>query len=166
MTILRTDRLVLRPLRTDDADAVAEAVSDWEVARWVSSVPHPYSRSDAVMWIVFSDDDGRWGIKQDGRLVGAITTGAQLGYWLRRDAWGRGIMTEAGKAVAAEWFADPEMDALRSSYYLGNDGSRRVLEKLGFVDDGPVRIASAALGREVDGRAMVLTRRAWAGQIR
>ena len=161
MSTLRTERLVLRPLVPDDADAVVEAVSDWEVARWVSSVPHPYERIDAATWIILSAPEGRWGIERDGALVGAITTGAQLGYWLRRDAWGQGVMTEAGRAVAAEWFADPAMDALRSSYYVGNDGSRRVLEKLGFADDGPVRIASLSLGRDVDGRAMTLTRAAW-----
>ena len=39
---LQTPRLILRPLTTDDAGEIERHVGDWDVARWTSSIPHPY----------------------------------------------------------------------------------------------------------------------------
>ena len=154
--VVETERLVLRPLGLDDAPAIVRGVGAFEVARWLGTVPHPYADEHARAFIEGEHgDDGIWGITEDGVLVGVVSIREELGYWLARGAWGRGIATEAARAAARAWFAaGPAM--LMSSHMEGNEASRRVLLHLGFEDVGPKVIPSASLGRDVPGRAMRL----------
>ena len=156
--VLETERLVLRPLGLDDAPALVSGVGDFEVARWLAPVPHPYGEEDARAFLgEVAATPGTWAITAEGALVGLVSIRDELGYWLARDTWGCGIATEAARAAARAWFAaGPAM--LMSSHMEGNEASRRILLKLGFEDAGPKTISSASLGRDVPGRAMRLGR--------
>jgi len=77
LPVLKTERLVLRPLKLSDADRVTALVGDFEVARMLSVVPHPYSTEDAVWWInqtaAFTDGGERAFAIDDGMgLIGAV----------------------------------------------------------------------------------------------
>ena len=156
--VIETERLVLRPLEPEDAPALARGAGDFEVARRLATVPHPYAVEDALAFVEARPGEGRvWGIVEKGALKGIVSIRDELGYWIARPHWGRGIATEASRAAARAWFAaGPAM--LTASHMDDNEASRRVLLKLGFEDAGPKPIPSRALGREVPGRLMRLGR--------
>lgn len=161
---LHTARLVLRDLRPEDLDAVTELASDYEVSKWLVPVPYPYSRSDAEDFLrmdIAGEIGLLWVILRDDAVIGAVSTGKELGYWLGRPFWGQGYMTEAARAAVDCSFASSDMAQMKSSHFVGNEGSRRVLEKLGFADVGGHVHFSNARQAEVPGRSMVLTRKVW-----
>ncbi|MEM7733032.1 MAG: GNAT family N-acetyltransferase [Pseudomonadota bacterium] len=161
---LATHRLTLRPVDRSDADDIVRIVGDFEVSKWLVPVPHPYEKSDADDFItsVQSGSQGCvWVIEEDAALIGMIGLDPGLGYWLSPERWGQGLMSEAAHAVLSNHFDHSHGDTLRSEYFLGNEGSRRVLENMGFQDRGAKTSFSAAQGTEVPSRRMELTRQAW-----
>ncbi|KFE33735.1 GNAT family N-acetyltransferase [Thioclava atlantica] len=166
MERIATDRLILRPVELTDAAAIASAADDFEVARWLARMPHPYGRSDAEEFLQANlENAGRvWIIEISDGLAGVIGTVGEFGYWLARPFWGKGFATEAGRAVLAACFADPARASLRAGYFLGNARSCRVLEKLGFRETGRSRQFCRALDAEADHVDMVLTRAEFAPQ--
>jgi RimJ/RimL family protein N-acetyltransferase len=152
---LATPRLLLRPLRAEDAEPVFRLFANWEVIRWLSAPPWPYTLADAAGFIERSRRDDRvdaaeLAIVRDGEPIGGIGIrvwparelqsgpGPYVGYWLGQPYWGNGYMTEACAALAAAIFADGAHDTIYSGVFAGNGASLRVQEKLGFVEDGRV----------------------------
>lgn len=103
-----------------------------------SDIPHPLSLAQSEQWLQPAAGEARFGIELDGELVGGVgyfrrTSGtAELGFWLGREYWGRGIATEAATAVIAHGFGPGRYAAFTSSHFADNLASGRVLEKLGF----------------------------------
>jgi RimJ/RimL family protein N-acetyltransferase len=160
---LRTARLTLRPLAPEDAAPLTGAVNDYAVAKWLTTVPHPYTLEDAREFIerIAPKAGHIWVIEDTDGLQGLISIGKELGYWLAARAWGRGYMTEAAAAVVAEWFANPRNGLLRSSHFEGNLASAAVLTRLGFVATGPCTLPALARGEDVPAVKMLLTRAGW-----
>jgi Acetyltransferases, including N-acetylases of ribosomal proteins len=150
--ILETERLVLRPLTLADAAVAFHGwTGDAEVAEYVSWLPH-YSIEDTVKWIdeiKWADDISEmdcfiWGfvLKETGELIGS---GGliweedwqlyQVGYNIMKTYWGRGFTTEAMRTVLAFAADELGLKKLAGGHAKENIGSRRVLEKLGFVYD-------------------------------
>lgn len=161
--VIHTARLTLRPLRVDDADRAARELGNYDVVRWLASVPYPYHFDDALTFIgeAARQTDPVWAIDDDRGFCGVVAIDPDLGYWLARPAWGQGYITEAGDAVVDAYFARRRNKVLRGSYMEGNERSRAVLIKLGFVPDGSMTIRSLALGQDVPGHAMFLDRARW-----
>ncbi|MBS1302773.1 GNAT family N-acetyltransferase [Loktanella sp. SALINAS62] len=130
---IQTDRLTLRPVVPSDAGAIVAALNDWDVTRWLSVVPFPYTASDAAWWIGHADQPGHWAIDAGDGLIGAVSIKPDLGYWLASDHHGKGFMTEAARAVVADYFCTSDAD-LESGHYPANAASRAVLVRLGFAD--------------------------------
>lgn len=160
---IRTERLSLTPVGDADPEELATALDDWECVRWLARVPWPYTRDDAAAFVTMRQATPApvWSIRRDERLIGGIGLDPHLGYWLNRDHWGRGFATEAARAVLAAHFANGAASPVETQYMDGNVASARVLEKLGFAHVGTVRIRSRALGREMPGHRLVLTRDAF-----
>ena len=57
----------------------------------------------------------------------------ELGYWLGRSYWGKGIMPEAAEELIRHGFEDLNLSRIWCAYYEGNEQSKRVQEKLGFI---------------------------------
>jgi RimJ/RimL family protein N-acetyltransferase len=149
---IRTERLLLRPLRTDDAEPLLALFADWEVIRWLSMPPWPYALKDAHSFIKGQLGQGltktTFAITLDDALIGGIDVrmnkrdhsqsgrGPNLGYWLGRPYWGCGYMTEVARAFVAHVFAAGAGDTIYSGAFSDNEASLRVQEKLGFVHDG------------------------------
>lgn len=145
----RTERLLLRPGFPEDAQALAAAIADERIVRNLATAPWPYGLRDAEAFLAAPRDpvlptllitertDG------DPRLVGACGLGrrpsgaVEIGYWIARAHWGRGIATEAGRALV-EIARALRLPALEGSHFLDNPASGRVLEKLGFKPTGIV----------------------------
>ncbi|MEO0620353.1 MAG: GNAT family N-acetyltransferase [Pseudomonadota bacterium] len=141
---LSTDRLLLRPAVTGDRAAIVALLSDFEVVRMTASVPYPYRDEHADRWIGEtvdrSRDNGARAIICNGTLVGVIgfapssSAIAEIGYWLGRAYWGRGIMSEAGKAMIDDVFLYNDLAEIRATTFVDNPASGRVLSKLGFAE--------------------------------
>jgi RimJ/RimL family protein N-acetyltransferase len=149
---IRTHRLTLRLLRPEDAEPIARMIAEWEVIRWLTTPPYPYRLADAVGFISRAGPEHR-AITRDGALIGVVTLGDDLGYWLGLPFHGQGFMTEAAGAMLARHFAAGGCP-VTSGHLLGNDPSRRVLLKLGFRDSHVSRSHSNSHGREVDVQRM------------
>jgi ribosomal-protein-alanine N-acetyltransferase len=102
---LQTDRLVLREFTAEDASDVQHLASEWEVARTMLHVPHPYEDGMAEEWIATHRPAFEAGerltfavvLREEGTLIGSITLhlntreeNAELGYWIRKPDWGKG----------------------------------------------------------------------------
>lgn len=143
---LFTERLYLRPLVGADAEAVVAICGDWEVARHLSRVPHPYSHSDFRFFLEqVAVMEPTWAIvlRETNELVGVIGLvphqdgeSAELGYYIGRAHWGQGLATEAGHATVRLATEDIGYARLTSGYHADNPASGRVLAKLGFKPIG------------------------------
>ena len=140
--VLRTSRLILRPARPDDLEALHGILSNAEATRWWSTPPHA-SLDQTRVWLHsmieaprdLSDD---FIVEKDGRLIGkaGFWRLPEIGYILHPDAWGQGLATEALTAVIDHVFAVRDVAALTADVDPGNTGSIRLLEKLGFEKTG------------------------------
>lgn len=167
---LATPRLLLRPYRAGDADALVEHLADFEVSRWLALVPHPYRAADAERFVARKlapapeDDHFGLAVELDGRLVGGLgvagaSTRPSLGYWLGRPFWGRGLMTEAVGALIGFLFGRIRLERLESGVFVGNEASLAIQRRLGFEFVGESPVFSVARGETVTHIDTLLTRR-------
>jgi RimJ/RimL family protein N-acetyltransferase len=146
------DGVLLRPWRLDDAPAITAACQDPEIARWIPLIPTPYTGQDAhdfLEHIMVSDDSYGFAIVDgdSGELAGSISIRLQrfstghIGYWVAREARGRGVATAALNALC-RWGVD-ELDLKRLELVTDpeNLASQRVAEKAGFEREGIMRSA-------------------------
>jgi RimJ/RimL family protein N-acetyltransferase len=170
--ILRTRRLLLRPVTEADLLPLSRLLNDWDVAKHLGRVPHPYTLDDALRWhasLRTLDPRSRlFAIAHDGALIGAIGyevdragDSAELGYWLAQCCWRNGYMREAAGAVIAHAFARSRLDRLTARCQHANEPSRRLLAGLGFRHLGHARSFSAARKEDVDVALLELTQKEW-----
>lgn len=143
---LETRRLLLRTPRPRDANAIAAGLADYEVARMLTQVPRPYLRQDARDWLgAYSDGVGarNWAfaVTLDETAVGAVSfdwreRGLEIGYWLDRRYWRRGLMSEAVSAALIWYFASVPDGVVHSGVLSDNTASMKLQQKLGFAITG------------------------------
>lgn len=179
--MLVTERLVLRELRLDDAEAVAARAGDKRVARYLLAVPSPYPVALATRWItarVAWWPQGR-GVtlaitrrESPRELIGSVSLRrymrdrrAELGYWLGVDAWGAGIATEAADALVDFGFRELALERIYAQVLEGNEASCRVLDKLGMTNEG-IRRRHIRKGKKLcDVSLFGLLRDEWADRL-
>lgn len=146
--MIETDRLILRPWKESDAEALFKYASDPEVGPVAGWAPHTsveYSleiirtvfAAPEVYAVILKETDepiGCCGIMFPDLLHTAeMKEGeAEIGYWLGRPFWGHGYIPEAVKTLLARCFSELRLRAVWCGYYEGNDKSKRVCEKCGF----------------------------------
>ena len=167
---IRTPRLILRPYRFDDVDAVLAYGSDEAWARYLD-VPQPYTRrsaeEDVARAILADAASPMWAIVHEGRVCGGITlidrgaATAELGYSLARPLWGQGIVTEAAAAVVAYGFDTLGLVRIYASTDVRNTPSWRVMEKLGMQREGVLRRHRLIHGELVDEVFYGILREEW-----
>jgi RimJ/RimL family protein N-acetyltransferase len=161
---ISTQRLLLRPLLPTDKQTLFTLFANWEVIRWLSTPPWPYTVDDARAFIAAQMDHDAtrrsyFAITLDGGLIGGIDARSNrpaeasarspvLGYWLGQPYWGRGYMTEAAQAFVRHLFASTAGDTIYSGALAGNTASMRVQEKLGFERDGEEMVYFRPLGEK------------------
>jgi RimJ/RimL family protein N-acetyltransferase len=164
----RTPRLLLRPGFPEDAPALATAIGDEEIVRNLATAPWPYRMRDAEAFLAKPRDPvlPSFLIFERGtgapQLVGSCGLGrrpsgsVELGYWIARPFWGRGLATEACTALI-DIARALGLQSVEGSHFLDNSASGRVLEKLGFEPLGIVAPRlSCARGEDVPARLMRL----------
>ncbi len=109
----------LRKFNLEDAVEVAQLVGDEEVSKWTSQIPFPYSEQDAIDWINSTAVDSSrhpFAVELDGRLVACVSHwphgahGVEVGYWVGRTFWGKGVCTNALKLLLASEYFPKGMD--------------------------------------------------------
>ena len=150
----RLSRCDLRAWLPTDRQSLRDQADDARVARWMKPVfPNPYLDGDAEAWLAFAGPGGpgaacHAAIVVEGLAVGGIgfvagegafAGQADLGYWLGRSFWGRGLMTEVVTAVASRLLAKGGFRCLQAMVAGDNLASVRVLERAGFQFEGRSR---------------------------
>ena len=175
MNSICTKRLRLRLLRVGDAEPIFVLFNNWNVVRWLSSPPWPYTLEHARDWVsqhdqTNSDDEPRhYVIMLGDALIGVIgwrpqmaaptrEAGPHIGYWLGEPYWGQGLMTEALGGVVHHLFASRPTSVIYSGVFAGNIASLRVQEKIGFLREGERLMHSRPRMTELAHIDTVLTR--------
>lgn len=145
---IETDRLVLRRTKADDADGVFSYASDAEVTRYLTITPRT-SVDDSVAFLKWCDE--AWDAatsfplaivnRSSYEFVGMIELrisihGVEMGYALRRSAWGNGFMTEAIRGTSDWAFRNEDVYRVWAYADVANVGSHRALEKAGMTREG------------------------------
>ena len=161
MPTLRTQRLVLRPFTLDDAPAVQQLASAYEVALNTLMIPHPYPPGAAEWWIGthradFDEDRMIHFAIDDGQVAGAmalVNKGdaiAEIGYWIGVPFWGRGYASEAARAVVRYGFEERGLHRVFAQHFTRNPASGRVLQNAGMIYEGTLRQAIKKWDEYVD----------------
>jgi 8-oxo-dGTP diphosphatase len=155
--VIDTARLRIRALRDDDLADLVTLIGNWEVARWVSSVPHPYSEADGREWIAQVQQDHATGrprrfaiaLKETDRIIGGVgldgSTGEEshepaLGYWLGQAYWCNGYGREAVAAIIDYGFRSLGIDTIRAYTDPRNAASQKVLLHCGLINVGEIEL--------------------------
>lgn len=153
-TTFATERLLLRPLATDDAADLFAVFSDPEVMRFWSCGPWS-AGEQADQYIASAAQDLAAGamlrlgieVAATGQLIGQLALHhfdqqnrrCEIGYALGRAHWGKGYLGEAMTALLAHGFAQLSLHRIEADVDPRNTASTRALEKLGFVQEGLLR---------------------------
>ena len=151
---LQTARLDLRGFEPGDAPDVRRLAGEWEIARMLLSVPHPYGEGVAEEWIGGHRSEFERGeavhlavvLRGQGGLCGACglivhkrDLNAELGYWIGVPYWGRGYATEAASEVVRYGFEEMDLHRIHAAHFASNPASGRVLQKIGMSYEGTRR---------------------------
>ncbi len=154
---------VVRDVCPEDASSIVVYADNPRVAANLRDIfPHPYHLEDAERFLQGVTEQAPrtvFAIATESEAIGVIglTLGedvhrftAELGYWLGEPFWGRGIMTDAVRAVVEHGFSELGLLRIYAEPYAGNLGSARVLEKAGFELEGRMRAGVFKDGRILD----------------
>jgi RimJ/RimL family protein N-acetyltransferase len=179
--VLETERLVLRRVTEADVDALVELDSDPEVMRYITggpATPREEIENDYLpSWLRYYEEHEAYGFfaaveKESGEFIGWFQLRpprggpqdeVELGYRLRRPAWGKGYATEGSRALVERAFVELGARRVYAGTMTVNTPSRRVMEKVGlefvrtFHQEWPYEIDGAAEG-DVE---YALTREEW-----
>jgi RimJ/RimL family protein N-acetyltransferase len=149
VTALRTEQLVLREWRDADRDDWAALNADPEVMEFFPATldrAQADAAFDRIATTLSERGWGLWAVEREGRFLGftglnpvtfeaPFTPAIEIGWRLRRDAWGHGFASEAARAVMRFAFDDLRFGELVSFTSVGNARSRAVMERLGMTRD-------------------------------
>ncbi|MGH8129350.1 MAG: GNAT family N-acetyltransferase [Steroidobacteraceae bacterium] len=140
---------IVRNWRDGDRDALLRFANNRRIWRNLKDrFPHPYTAAEADAWLALNrthPERTGWAIEVDGLAVGGIglvpgedvhVKCAHIGYWLGEPYWGRGIATDAVRAVSDYGLTRLGFLRLEAPVFEWNPASMRVLEKCGFSPEG------------------------------
>lgn len=155
--ILKTKRLILRPFRKSDWKDIVEGVSNINVSKMTTCIPHPYSKKDAQKFI--SEKIGKWKkknkkdytflieLKSEKKVIGGTTifniaklsANAETGSWINKKYWRRGFILESKVPVLDFAFNKLKLRRIYSLAFVDNKASNSMSKKLGFAFEGTLR---------------------------
>ena len=146
--ILKTARLILRPWEKSDAQSLYENANNPNVALMAGFPPHKnLQESLSVIENILTGSEC-YAIckKEDNIAIGTIELKmkskmfdnekkdeCEIGFWIGEKYWGNGFVPEAGERLIQRAFEDLGMNVIWANYFTGNEKSKKVQEKLGFV---------------------------------
>lgn len=162
---LETERLILRPFEEGDAPALMQIMNDPKVTANLLISPC-FSEDNIAEWIRNRIDgiEKREGyalgmvLKETGGLIGTCSLikvswehmHAELVYYLAKEFWGKGYMTEAAAKMIQFGFEELGLERISVGCFARNEASARIIEKLGFTFEGLARHAYLKDGEFLD----------------
>lgn len=165
--------VTLRRFHLDDAETLSRHLSDRAVVRYLSdAIPFPYTLERAERFVRAACDDFPLDCAIDvcGELAGAINlleksdvfrANLEVGYWVARSFWGRGVAREALRQMTRFAFRDNEIMRVYANVFAVNVPSCRVLEACGFQREGFHPGSMLKRGTLYDGAVYAAPRNAW-----
>lgn len=150
-----TDKVSLSQISLDDKPAYLKHLNETdEFYANMCVMPYPYTDIDADQWIaktlqetLAQDRSRNWGIRnEEGKLTGGVSLinlvadhQAEIGYWLAKSYWGKGIMTQVVQRLCRLAFDEYRLQRIYARVFAINPTSARVLQKVGFRKEGTLR---------------------------
>ena len=174
--ILETERLILRPWTENDAEELYKYASYPDVGPPAGWPPHTsVENSQEIILGVLSKPETYAVCLKDNTPIGSIglhlngstdmtdrDDECELGYWIGKPFWGQGMIPEASRELLRYAFEDLGMRAVWCGYYDGNEKSRKVQEKLGFVYQHKTEGLEVSLMNEIrTGHCSLMTKERW-----
>lgn len=174
--MIETERLILRPWQEQDAEDLYTYASDPEVGPPAGWPPHTsVDNSREIIKNVLSKPETYAVCLKDGTPIGSIglhlngstdmtdrDDECELGYWIGKPYWGQGLIPEASRALMRYAFEELGMRAVWCGYYDGNEKSRKVQTKLGFVYQHKTEGLEVRLMNEIrTGHCNLMTKERW-----
>ncbi|MBQ1217744.1 MAG: GNAT family N-acetyltransferase [Clostridia bacterium] len=143
--VLYTNRLILRPWNESDAEELYQYARDPEVGPPAGWKPHTSVENSREIILNILSDPETYAVclRENNKPIGSIGLHRndlavnddeyELGYWIGKPFWGQGLIPEASQELLRHAFEDLNMNRIWCGYYDGNEKSRRVQQKLGFV---------------------------------
>ena len=175
MKIVVNDQVQLSEFRSSDKPALIQYLNDQDIYHRTLRIPFPYTDASADEWFALvariTQQQGRpvhfairnaadaliGGCGFDGFQVGKSHR-AEVGYWLAKPLWGRGIMTAVVQRVCQHAFKEFGLVKITAHVFAYNPASARVLEKCGFQQEGFLRQHFLKDGKFIDARLFGLLR--------
>ena len=171
---IETERLILRPWCEDDAEDLYTYARDPDVGPPAGWPPHTSVENSRkiIRTVLSAPETYAVCLKENGKPIGSIgfhrndlaeeEDEYELGYWLGKPFWGQGLIPEASREMLRYAFEDLKMNRIWCGYYDGNEKSRRVQEKLGFVYQRKTEgIEVSLLGEIRTGHSNLMTKERW-----
>ena len=171
---IETERLILRPWCEDDAEDLYMYARDPDVGPPAGWPPHTSVENsrEIIRTVLSAPETYAVCLKENGKPIGSIgfhrndlaedDDEIELGYWLGKPFWGQGLIPEASREMLRYAFEDLKMNRIWCGYYDGNEKSRRVQEKLGFVYQRKTEgIEVSLLGEIRTGHSNLMTKERW-----
>ena len=151
---LDTERLILREWRSSDLDDLVEGLNDLAVAKWLASVPHPYTRRHGIAWLKYCSTSAKSRprrsyefaivLKSESKVIGGATLDhidrhhgtAGGGIWINAGYHHHGYGAEAFAARLTFAFEKLGLRRIENGFLAGNEASRKMLEGLGYKHEG------------------------------
>lgn len=165
-TISVDDKIVLSQINRDDKPALLHALNETKsFSQFMVRMPFPYLEHDADEWIakanrgsMLVDNDRNWAVRMadTGSLIGGIglfnmtSQCAEIGYWIARPHWRKGIATRVVNAICLHAYDELKLPRVWAKVLSGNPGSMSVLTKSGFQPEGVLRSHFARNGQTWD----------------
>jgi RimJ/RimL family protein N-acetyltransferase len=167
--IVVNDQVHLSEFCAADKPALIEYLNDRDIYDRTLRIPFPYTETAADEWLALlvkikqqqgsavnfairsSDDAILGGCGFDGFVLGKSHR-AEIGYWLAKPFWGRGIMTGVVQRLCRHAFDEFELAKITAHVFAHNPASARVLEKCGFQEEGYLRKHYLKDGQLMDAR--------------
>lgn len=171
MKLRINDSYHISDITRGDKPAYIEHLKEKQIYDQTLAIPYPYTEADADWWInhnieLVKQQGGRsfnWALRrsEDDYLIGGIgflgfklgeSHTAELGYWLAKPYWNKGIMTEAVKVASRYGFKELGLARITAHVFSFNIGSAKVLENAGFQCEGVLRSHYKKDGKLFDGK--------------
>lgn len=147
------DSLELTAFRAEDAPLLVAYLQDATIHANTLLLPNPYTASDAAFWLQHNEaiaqergENLHFAIRYNGHFVGSIGQmpndkptnkhKTEIGYWLARPFWGKGLMTTVVRSYADFLLSTNAILRVEATVFTHNTASARVLEKAGFEREG------------------------------
>ena len=151
--IIKLRMFILRPYREGDEESLIKNINDKDIYRNTCRIPYPYTPEHAKAWINRCKNSAKkkkktevnFAIDINGKVIGGIglrditSHKAEIGYWLGKKYWGKGIATKAVQLITNFGFKQLKLKRIYAHIFSKNKASARLLEKNNYKREGLMR---------------------------